>query len=181
MKETIKKLREQNNYSQSALAELLHISRQMYVKYENGEVDPPVKIIMKLCSLYKVSYDFIIDNKLSKIKSSNIHSEVTYDNNIGTLEIASPVPAYGSSVGYKNKSTWSFEMVVEALRKIPEEQFSSILAFINFLSMQNQEIKATKPSAISNKRKSKENFFNLAGKINLDQDELTEFREKSLI
>lgn len=181
MKETIKKLREQNNYSQSALAELLHISRQMYVKYENGEVDPPVKIIMKLCSIYKVSYDFIIDNKLSKIKSSNINSEVSYDNNICTLKIASPAPAYGSPVSYKNKSTWSFEMVVEALRKLPEEQFSSILAFINFLNMQNQEIKATKLSVISNERKSKENFFNLAGKIDLNQDELTEFREKSLI
>ena len=47
--------------------------------------------------------------------------------------------------------------------------------------MQNQEIKATKLSVISNERKSKENFFNLAGKIDLNQDELTEFREKSLI
>ena len=61
MKETIKKLREQNNYSQSALAEILCISRQMYVKYENGDVDPPVKIITRLCSLYNVSYDFIIE------------------------------------------------------------------------------------------------------------------------
>lgn len=181
MKETIKKLREQNNYSQSALAELLHISRQMYVKYENGEVDPPVKIIMKLCSIYKVSYDFIIDNKLLDIQSTEKNDEVSYDNNIYTLKIASPASPYGSSVSYKNKSTWSFEMVVEALRKIPEEQFSSILAFINFLNMQNQEIKTVKPSVISNKEKSKETFFNLAGKIDLDQDELTKFREKSLI
>lgn len=47
--------------------------------------------------------------------------------------------------------------------------------------MQNQEIKTAKPSVISNKEKSKENFFNLAGKIDLNQDELTKFREKSLI
>lgn len=181
MKETIKKLREQNNYSQSALAELLHISRQMYVKYENGEVDPPVKIIMKLCSIYKVSYDFIIDNKLLDIQSTERNDEVSYENNIYSLNIASPAPPYGSSVSYKNKSTWSFEMVVEALRKIPEEQFSSILAFINFLNMQNQEMKTTKTPVKVDEKKSKENFFNLAGKIDLNQDELTKFREKSLI
>ena len=99
---------------------------------------------MKLCSLYKVSYDFIIDNKLLDMQSTEKNDEVSYDNNICTLKIASPAPSYGSSVSYKNKSTWSFEMVVEALRKIPEEQFSSILAFINFLNMQNQEMKTTK-------------------------------------
>lgn len=181
MKETIKKLREQNNYSQSALAELLHISRQMYVKYENGEVDPPVKIIMKLCSIYKVSYDFIIDNKLLDIQSTERNDEVSYENNIYSLNIASPAPGYGKSVSYKNKSTWSFEMVVEALRKIPEEQFSSVLAFINFLNMQNQEMKITKTPVKVDEKKSKENFFNLAGKIDLNQDELTKFREKSLI
>lgn len=182
MKETIKKLREQNNYSQSALAEILCISRQMYVKYENGDVDPPVKIITRLCSLYNVSYDFIIENKLSDEAGKKTETGFSYsDYKAHTLTVASPAPAYGSSVSYKNKSIWSFENVVEALRKIPQEQFASVLAFLDFLNMQNQKNEVKKDSAIINGKNSKEDFFILAGKINLSQEELTDFREKSLI
>ena len=36
METTLRKLREQNNYSQAAVASSLGISRQMYIKYENG-------------------------------------------------------------------------------------------------------------------------------------------------
>lgn len=63
MKETLKALREQFNYSQNSVAKFLGISRQMYIKYENGEVDPPVKSVVALCGLYKVPYDFLIDNR----------------------------------------------------------------------------------------------------------------------
>ena len=57
MKESIKNLREKHNYSQSYLATYLEVSRQMYIKYESGEVEPPVHIVVKLAKLYKVSYD----------------------------------------------------------------------------------------------------------------------------
>lgn len=97
------------------------------------------------------------------------------------MTVASPTPVYGSSVSYKNKSVWSFENVVEALRKIPQEQFASVLAFLDFLNMQNQKNEVKKDSAIINGKNSKEDFFILAGKINLSQEELTDFREKSLI
>ena len=32
----------------------------MYIKYENGVVEPPVKIVKELCRLYKVSYSTIL-------------------------------------------------------------------------------------------------------------------------
>ena len=63
MKETIRTLREKNLQSQSAIAEYLNISRQMYLKYESGETEPPVKVIVQLAKLYKVPYETIIDNK----------------------------------------------------------------------------------------------------------------------
>ena len=68
MNNTIKALREQNNYSQAAVAQFLGISRQMYIKYENGLVEPPVKIVSELAHFYHVTYDFIIDDSLSNKK-----------------------------------------------------------------------------------------------------------------
>lgn len=70
MKETLKALREQFNYSQNSVAQFLGVSRQMYIKYESGEVEPPVKVVVALAGLYKVPYDVLLENK--------VHKEVTY-------------------------------------------------------------------------------------------------------
>ena len=48
MLDSLKYFREQNNYSQGAVASFLGVSRQMYIKYENGEVEPPLKTIVQL-------------------------------------------------------------------------------------------------------------------------------------
>ena len=66
MKETLRTLREQNNYSQAAVASYLGISRQMYIKYETGAAVPPVKIVTELSKFYRVPYDVIIEDKLNK-------------------------------------------------------------------------------------------------------------------
>ena len=49
MNEMLKKLRSLHNYSQSYVAEYLNVSRQMYIKYESGEVEPSVKVVKELC------------------------------------------------------------------------------------------------------------------------------------
>ena len=95
MKETLKALREKNNYSQATVAKYLGISRQMYIKYESGEAEPPVKVIVALSKLYKVDYAQIIDNAAG----SHIAKENIYDKSkiSGNLCVASPSVAYGSS------------------------------------------------------------------------------------
>lgn len=86
MTETLKKLREQNNLSQNVIAHLLGVSRQMYIKYEKGEVNPPVKIITQLAKIYKVPYDFIIDGKLQNTDTQ--HHEAKYKiHNLQKLEV----------------------------------------------------------------------------------------------
>ena len=95
MKETLKALREKNNYSQATVAKYLGISRQMYIKYESGEAEPPVKVIVALSKLYKVDYAQIIDNAAG----SHIAKENIYDKSkiSGNFCVASPSVAYGSS------------------------------------------------------------------------------------
>lgn len=188
MHETIRKLREQNNYSQTGVAQLLQISRQMYVKYENGEVEPPVKIIRQLCSLYQVSYNFIIDDVMRTLSTQEKtdKSHTTYPEISEKISMAaSPVLNYGAHLPYKHKSTQSFESVVEAIRTLSADQFSAVLAFVNYLKDQIQPVDTISDSkrkgSIIPPRASKDSFFDLAGKINLDADEITSFRENSLI
>ena len=58
----IKKLREEQGYSQEQLAAELNISRQTLIKYENGE-QPTVENVKKLANFFDVDYECIIDNK----------------------------------------------------------------------------------------------------------------------
>lgn len=64
MESVIKKLREQNRYTQTKLAEILEISRPTLINYENMEQDIPIPIVKSLSKLFNVSYECIIDNKL---------------------------------------------------------------------------------------------------------------------
>lgn len=64
MKEIIRQLREEKGYSQAQVAERLGVSRQAYIKYESGEVEPSVEAVRKLSKLYGVSYEDLIDNKV---------------------------------------------------------------------------------------------------------------------
>lgn len=64
MKEIIRQLREEKGYSLAQVAERLGVSRQAYIKYESGEVEPSVEAVRKLSKLYGVSYEDLIDNKV---------------------------------------------------------------------------------------------------------------------
>lgn len=76
MESVIKKLREQNRYTQTKLAKILGISRPTLINYENMEQDIPIPVVKSLSKLFNVSYECIIDNKLpesiSEIDTENL-------------------------------------------------------------------------------------------------------------
>lgn len=79
MHKTLLNLRIQNNYSQAAVASFLGISRQMYIKYENGEAVPPVKTVVNLANFYHVPYDVILDDQLNSFcEEQGEHPETSY-------------------------------------------------------------------------------------------------------
>lgn len=102
MKETLKILREKNRYSQNLISSLLGISRQMYIKYESGEVEPPVHVVKALARLHDVPYEVIIDNVLKPVETkADEKKSITYDKTPSeqkSLSVAEPAPAYGSTL-----------------------------------------------------------------------------------
>ncbi len=95
MKDILIKLREDNRYTQTAMAKLVGVSRQAYMKYETGEVEPPVEVIRKLKEIYNVPYEVLIDNRVDLISAPKT---VSYENSSAKeYSIASPTPAYGPS------------------------------------------------------------------------------------
>lgn len=56
----LKDLREDNELTQSKLAEQLHVKQNTYSQYENGQRQVPLNILIKLADLYNVTLDYLV-------------------------------------------------------------------------------------------------------------------------
>lgn len=68
----IKDLREDSDYTQEYVAAYLGTSQTMYARYERGANELPIRHLLKLCSLYNVSADYILGISSNKKSFSNI-------------------------------------------------------------------------------------------------------------
>ena len=138
MKETLRILREKNSLSQSSVAEYLNISRQMYLKYESGETEPPVKVIVLLSKLYKVSYGTIIDNKFATQESQSI-----YEINDSQQIVSEPSPTYSASP--ETVSSTMNTLYLSKFESLTAEQKNIVGTLIDSLSSMNKNYKKKGP------------------------------------
>lgn len=55
----LRDLREDKDISQSKCAKIAYISKNSYIRYENGERVPPFDVIVAYAKYYQVSIDYI--------------------------------------------------------------------------------------------------------------------------
>lgn len=55
----IRDLREDRDLSQAEIARYLQCDQSLYSKYERGERDIPVKLVIRLAELYQTSIDYL--------------------------------------------------------------------------------------------------------------------------
>ena len=60
MKLRIRDLREDNDLTQSQLAEILGCTQQTYSRYESGEITIDIFNLIKLANYYKTSIDYLV-------------------------------------------------------------------------------------------------------------------------
>lgn len=56
----LRDLREDHDYKQKYVAEILNIGQNTYSQYENGKRQLPIEVLIKLADLYKTSTDYIL-------------------------------------------------------------------------------------------------------------------------
>jgi transcriptional regulator with XRE-family HTH domain len=56
----IRNLREDHDYTQEYVATYLGTSQTMYARYERGANELPIRHLIMLCKLYRVSSDYIL-------------------------------------------------------------------------------------------------------------------------
>ena len=57
----LKELREENNLTQSQIADYLNIKQNTYSQYENEKRQLPIDVLIKLAKFYKVTTDYILE------------------------------------------------------------------------------------------------------------------------
>ena len=57
----LKELREENNLTQTQVAELLNVKQNTYSPYETEKRQLSIEVLIKLAKLYKVSTDYILE------------------------------------------------------------------------------------------------------------------------
>lgn len=59
--EKLRGLREDNDLTQSQVAQVLNTSQTMYARYERGANELPIRHLITLCEFYNVSADYLLD------------------------------------------------------------------------------------------------------------------------
>lgn len=67
MKEILKYLRQLHSFTQEEVAQRIGLSRQSYIKYERGVLQPNGKVVARLAELYRVQEDFIYKNEIPRL------------------------------------------------------------------------------------------------------------------
>lgn len=74
----IRDLREDNNLSQTQMAEILHVAQTTYSDYELGKINIPLDTLKRLALFHKTSIDYLLnltDNPIPyEIKSKYSHN-----------------------------------------------------------------------------------------------------------
>ncbi len=61
MKTRLRELREDNDLTQIECAKLAYISKNSYIRYENGERVPPLDTVKIFAEYYRTSIDYIAE------------------------------------------------------------------------------------------------------------------------
>ena len=64
--ENIRNLREDNDKTQTELADYLHVKQTTYSKYELGKINIPIEVFVKLADYYDVSLDYLLGRTSKK-------------------------------------------------------------------------------------------------------------------
>ena len=64
--EKLRGLREDNDLTQTQIAEVLNTSQTMYARYERGANEMPLRHFITLCRFYNVSADYLLDTAPDK-------------------------------------------------------------------------------------------------------------------
>lgn len=85
VKESIKKFREENKFTQDQISKIMGVSRTTYTKWESGDTLPNIIQLAKLAAVYAVEIGTFFEFDFSLNVASPDYSDVYGDNYVSEL------------------------------------------------------------------------------------------------
>ncbi len=161
MKEILRYLRQTNSLTQEEVARRLEISRQSYIKYENGEVVPGDKVVRELSIIYGVREEFIRRNQVPKpdCHDGECRAECRIDENAGLASVESPSASQASTASYGENFLPDGRRILEG---IFDGSVVRLLGSLEGLNLKKgQKFRLYVENEEEEKRKKKEAFKNI--------------------
>lgn len=114
--ETIRELREKNEWTQEQMAEKLGITRNGYAKIERGESMPNLERLNEIATLFGVEVTELLDNKnfICQIIDNNSNT-INYNSN---QNLIAEIEKLKLSLSYKDELLAQKDKEIELLRKL---------------------------------------------------------------
>lgn len=119
--ETIRELREQNQWTQEQMAEKLGITRNGYAKIERGESIPNLERLNNIANLFGVEITELLDNKsiFCQIKENYTHSNtINYNSD---QKLIAEIDKLNLIITHKDEIIAQKDKEIELLRKLLEK------------------------------------------------------------
>lgn len=65
----LRKIRTQKGLTQQEVADALQCSSTVYARYERGEREPSIEVLLRLSSFFDVTVDYLLGNKNASLSS----------------------------------------------------------------------------------------------------------------
>jgi len=83
--EIIRGLREDKDLKQADIAKLIGTTQQQYSKYETGDSDLPVRVLIILANFYEVSTDYILGRTYCRESVAGLNKKVIAEYTTGNI------------------------------------------------------------------------------------------------
>lgn len=84
IKDILKRIRKENGYKQDQIAKILGVTKSCYSNYEQGIREPSIEIIKKLCVLFDISADELLEIDSNEQRKNVIIN--SFNNNSGKID-----------------------------------------------------------------------------------------------
>ena len=126
----LKQLREEHSYSQTQVAEYLGIDQSNLSKIERGERNFKLSSLIKLCSLYNCSQDYILCRS-DEYDKSNIAFRTDGKVDLNVIAIANETMNDLKKFKIKNKNVFLLKQIKNKYTNLLNEKINKYQVFIN--------------------------------------------------
>ena len=117
----IRQLRKERGLKTTKIAESLGVSYQTLYRYETGECDPSIQMLIKLADFFDVPIDYLVGRKLKNNGIIKSYQHYAFDGGFTLKKLGATVPTLSMTLSVLDGSEFeTLKIILESGRRLSE-------------------------------------------------------------